>query len=360
MSATLKTYTTQITQSAGDGAGSSIEIIDLTFEYCGDITGDGFDDVQVSLALNPASNSEKEDMVGVAFDVNKLDNLEIVQILLNTSYGSVTTTPPVVVMGENQVSGRGPLDPGFSTSGGNLEEDGEPYDVGIRFGELGASDGIVQQASFVLTTAGADINAEQLLDDTSWWVRLQSTDGGEDSAKMYLPKLDLPPCSDDPSGCAEGLTPGYWKTHGPADLAAAPGGQANDWDNITGAPVYGAGGVSAFSYEQLIFGAEVEGLKWTLPGGKEPTQLGDLSVMEALSIGGGGANALARHSMAAILNSRDEDVSYFASEEQIRQWTGQVLLGNLVEIDGMQYNTESLAGLFSANNELGLDPCALV
>jgi hypothetical protein len=64
--------------------------------------------------------------------------------------------------------------------------------------------------------------------------------------------------------------------------------------------------------------------------------------------------------MAAILNSREEDVSYFASEEQIRQWTGQVLLGNLVEIDGMQYNTESLAGLFSANNELGLDPCALV
>jgi hypothetical protein len=124
--------------------------------------------------------------------------------------------------------------------------------------------------------------------------------------------------------------------------------------------VYGAGDVSDFSYEKLIFGAEVEGLKWTLPGGKEPTKLDHLSVMEALSIGGGGANALARHSMAAILNSLDEDVTYFASQEQIRQWTGQVLLGNLVEIDGMEYNTESLAGLFSTNNKLGLDACALV
>jgi hypothetical protein len=149
MSETLKTYATQITQSAGDGAGSSDEIIDLTFEYCGDITGDKFDDVRVTLALNPASNSETEDIVGVAFDVNELDKLEILEILRNTSYGSVTTTPPVVVMGANQVSDDpdpqgtlGLLDPGFSTSGGNLGEDGEPYDVGIRFGELGASDGI--------------------------------------------------------------------------------------------------------------------------------------------------------------------------------------------------------------------------
>ncbi len=364
MTATLKTYTTQITHSASDDAGSSVEIIDLTFEYCGDVTGDGYDDVRVSLALNPASNSETEDIVGVAFDVNTLMNLKIVDILRSTSYGSVTTASPVVVMGENQVSDKGPLDPGFNTSGGNLGEDGEPYDVGIRFGELGSGDGIVQQASFVLTTVGADLDAEQLLDGTSWWARLQSTDGGEDSAKMYLPELDLPPCSDDPSGCAEGLTPGYWKTHGPADLGAAPGGQTNDWDNITGRPVYDYGDgdrvVPALTYEQLIFGNQVDGLKWTLPGGKQPTELGDLSVLGALSIGGGGVNALARHSMAAILNSRDKDVSYFASEEQVRQWTGQALLGSLVTIDGIDYNAETLAQLFSANNELGLDPCALV
>lgn len=222
-------------------------------------------------------------------------------------------------MGENQVSDGGPLDPGFSTSGGNLGDDGEPYDVGIRFGELGSDDGIVQQASFVLTTDGADLDAEQLLDGTSWWARLQSTDGGEDSAKMYLPELDLPPCSDDPSGCPEGLTPGYWKTHGPEVLGAAPGGQVNDWDNITGRPMYdysdGDQVVSAFTYEELIFGEQVDALKWTLPGGEQSTKLNDLGVMDALSIGGGGANELARHSMAAILNSRDEDVSYFASEE---------------------------------------------
>jgi hypothetical protein len=117
------------------------------------------------------------------------------------------------VIDANRVSdGQGFNDPGFSTSGGNLGENGEPYDVGINFSDQGSGEGIVQSASFVLSKAGTDIDAEALLDGTDWWVRLQSTDGGGGSAKMALFDLDLPPCVEEPPG-EDGYanTLGFWK-----------------------------------------------------------------------------------------------------------------------------------------------------
>ena len=47
----------------------------------------------------------------------------------------------------------------------------------------GAGEGIAQSFSFVLPDPGTDLDAEALLENTDWWLRLQSTDGGEDSAK---------------------------------------------------------------------------------------------------------------------------------------------------------------------------------
>lgn len=325
-------------------------MINATFEYCHDFTGDGFDDVKVTLALDPSSNSGTEDLIGVAFDVNSIQNLEVVDIQRATANGTLSTFTPTVVIGEDQVSDGGPKDPGFNTSGGNLGEDGEPYDVGIKVSDQGSGEGIVQSFSFVLTTPGANIDAEALLDTTDWWVRLQSTDGGEGSAKMALFNLDLPACGGNGGNCFEGLTPGYWKTHGPE----APGGQMNDWDNITGRPVFGPG---ALSYEQLIFGTSNPSIDWTVPGGRTPVIKGDLTVYEALDIGGGGANALARQSMAAILNARDEDVTYFATEAEIIGWTSSVLAGGTAIINGTSYNLDGLKNLFEANNELGLDTC---
>jgi len=116
------------------------------------------------------------------------------------------------------VSDGGPLDPGFSTSGGGSDE---PYDVGVMVSEPGRGDGIVQSFSFVLTDPEGDLDAEALQENTDWWVRLQSTDGGEGSAKTGGFVLDLPAPDggpedpDDPElGDGTGNTPGFWKNHG--------------------------------------------------------------------------------------------------------------------------------------------------
>lgn len=207
---TLTTYTTQFTQKIGE----TNEIINVTFEYGEDFTGDGKNDVRVTLSLDPSSNSGTEDIIGVAFDIQNdaVTGLTVSDIIRSTGSGTLSTFSPTVVIGANQVADGGPLDPGFSTSGGSLGENGEAYDVGIKFSAQGSAEGIVQSASFVLSTSGADIDAEALLDMTDWWVRLQSTDGGEGSAKMALFDLDLPPVVEEPPG-EEGYakTPGFWK-----------------------------------------------------------------------------------------------------------------------------------------------------
>lgn len=215
---TPTTYTTQFTQKIGD----TEELIHATFEYCQDFTGDGFKDVKVTLSLDSpldlnSTNSGTEDLIGVAFDIRNdaVAGLTVSNITTATFPNTppLSTFDPTFVIGANQVSDGGPLDPGFSTSGGSLGENGEPYDVGIKFSDQGSGEGIVQSASFVLSISGADIDAEALLDTTDWWVRLQSTDGGEGSAKMALFDLDLPPCVEEPPPGENGYakTPGFWK-----------------------------------------------------------------------------------------------------------------------------------------------------
>ncbi|MEP6582071.1 DUF11 domain-containing protein [Microcoleus vaginatus GB2-A3] len=92
---------------------------------------------------------------------------------------TLSTFNPTVVIGANQVSDGGPLNPGFNTSGAGSAE---PYDVGIKFSEQGSGEGIVQTASFVISKPGANLD-KSLIENTNWWVRLQSTDGGAESAK---------------------------------------------------------------------------------------------------------------------------------------------------------------------------------
>jgi hypothetical protein len=92
---------------------------------------------------------------------------------------TLSTFTPQVFIGANQVSDSGPLNPGFSTSGAGSAE---PYDLGIKFSDQGLSEGIVQTASFVIGKPGANLD-KSLIENTNWWVRLQSTDGGGGSAK---------------------------------------------------------------------------------------------------------------------------------------------------------------------------------
>jgi len=176
----MATYSTVFNQQFG----SSKEPINADFEFDQDFTGDGFNDIKVTLSLNPGANSGTEDMLGVAFDVGGHDTsgLQIVNIDRSEQSNTQTlsTFNPTVVIGANQVSDdNGFLDPGFNTTGSGSAE---PYDVGIKFSDQGLSEGIVQTASFVIRKPGANLD-KSLIENTNWWVRLQSTNGGADSAK---------------------------------------------------------------------------------------------------------------------------------------------------------------------------------
>jgi hypothetical protein len=172
-------YTTLFNQQIG----ATNEPINASFEYGQDFTGDGFNDIKVTLSLNGAANSGTEDLLGVAFHLagDAVSGLQIVDIARSEQSNTQTlsTFNPTVVIGANQVSDGGPLDPGFNTTG---DGSAEPYDVGIKFSEQGSGEGIVQTASFVIRKPGANLD-KSLIENTNWWVRLQSTDGGGGSAK---------------------------------------------------------------------------------------------------------------------------------------------------------------------------------
>jgi uncharacterized repeat protein (TIGR01451 family) len=170
-------YTTLFNQQLG----ATNEPINASFEYGQDFTSDGFNDIKVTLSLNGAANSGTEDLLGVAFDLALTTGLQIVNIARSEQSNTQTlsTFNPTVVIGANQVSDGGPLDPGFNTSG---DGSAEPYDVGIKFSEQGSGEGIVQTASFVIRKPGENLD-KSLIENTNWLVRLQSTDGGAGSAK---------------------------------------------------------------------------------------------------------------------------------------------------------------------------------
>ena len=173
-------YTTLFNQQFG----ASNEPIDALYILDQDFTGDGFNDIKATLSLSPAANSGTEDLLGVAFHVANTQGLQIPLNLIQRSQQgnaqqTLSTFNPTVVIGANQVSDSGPLNPGFSTSGAGSAE---PYDVGIKFSEQGSGEGIVQTATFVIGKPGANLD-KSLIENTNWLVRLQSTDGGADSAK---------------------------------------------------------------------------------------------------------------------------------------------------------------------------------
>lgn len=114
----------------------------------------------------------------------------------------------------------------------------------------------------------------------------------------------------------EGLSPGYWKNH------------PEDWDGLS----------TSASFEQFFFGSSQPGLNWKVKivngGGKEKfsTQQ-DITLMQALELTGGDSAALARQAVAAVLNSRDEDVSYRFTEAQIKEWVTEALTGQPVDLE---------------------------
>ncbi|MEQ9623412.1 DUF7507 domain-containing protein [Coleofasciculus chthonoplastes] len=179
-------FTTQFTTQLG----ASNELINVTIEYGQDFNDDGFNDLKVTLSLDPSSNSGTDDLLGVAFDINSIYNADALNLqILNiqrseqSNTQSLSTFAPTSVIGEekvtdnsNLVTGGNNLDPGFQVDGA------EPFDIGIKFSEQGSGEGIVQTASFVISSSTQNLD-ETLLENTEWYVRLQSTDGGQESAK---------------------------------------------------------------------------------------------------------------------------------------------------------------------------------
>ncbi|MGE5657447.1 MAG: hypothetical protein ACM37W_12635, partial [Actinomycetota bacterium] len=175
------TYSTVFNQQLG----SSNEPIKANFDFGQDFNNDGYNDIKVTLTLDPAANSGTEDMLGVAFDIanNAVSGLQIPTSLIVRSEQSSTQslstfTPTVLIQADKVGTGNGLTDPGFNTSGNTAE----PYDVGIKFSDQGLSEGIVQTASFIITKPTTNLD-KSLIENTDWLVRLQSTDGGSSSAK---------------------------------------------------------------------------------------------------------------------------------------------------------------------------------
>ena len=141
----------------------------------------------------------------------------------------------------------------------------------------------------------------------------------------------------------EGLSHGYWKTH------------PSDWDGV---------GTKA-SFENFFFGSQQSSLNWLTSTGAKPNKFGtvsDITFEQALALKGGGAAALAREAVAAILNVRDEDVTYRFTESQVKEWVSEALSNQAVDINNDGIN-EFAAGsaaiigvknLLEANNTLEL------
>ena len=118
---------------------------------------------------------------------------------------------------------------------------------------------------------------------------------------------ELPP----PPG-NQGCTPGYWKA--PQHL--------DSWVGTGYAPT------DLFSD---VFGANND-----LPA--------NLTLLGALNLGGGGANALARAAVAALLNAASDDVNSFYTEQQVLDMVAAALASN---------NYEATKNLLDTANNLG-------
>ncbi|NEP86372.1 MAG: hypothetical protein F6K18_05795 [Okeania sp. SIO2C2] len=190
--------------------GSTDEAIDVVIGYGADFNGDGLKDIQVTLRVADASNSSTEDMIGVAFDIDDQNLINTLGLTIDdiTTYanGNSGTSDSVInspVAGTDFIIGPDAVDSnnllGVNLSGGGVDR---PYDALVKFGNGGQGDGIVQEGSFIIsgTQDLTDDLIREILEQTDWYVRLQSTNGGNGSAKTAgfiseIPDKDPPPAN---------------------------------------------------------------------------------------------------------------------------------------------------------------------
>ena len=111
-------------------------------------------------------------------------------------------------------------------------------------------------------------------------------------------------------GQGQGCTPGFWKNH-------------------TGVEIWGTEYSPSDSFDE-VFGVKLFG----------PS----VSLLDAAKLGGGGFEALARHAVAALLNSSHVNVNYGLSTDQVIEMVQQAVKTG---------DPESTKNVFEALNESG-------
>jgi len=119
----------------------------------------------------------------------------------------VTQTAGIYIDQDNICGRRGCTDPGFPVSG-DLVGDNSPYDVAVNLEPTTNGAGqIIQGVCYTITSHGAAGGAYNIdpdaLNNSHWYVRLQRTDGGQESAKTMGFVANVSPCFFDMTGVVD-------------------------------------------------------------------------------------------------------------------------------------------------------------
>jgi len=121
--------------------------------------------------------------------------------------------------------------------------------------------------------------------DRSWDIGIKARSVGIDIEKLVHVEYTTPAAY----APAEGLTPGFWKNH-----TGAGGAPLSGWPET---------GLSPSASYEALFGVDVPNSAPTL--------------LQALSMNGGGVEALLRHSAAALLNAANPYINYAYTQAQV-------------------------------------------
>ena len=241
--------------------------------------------MRIVKTANVEQVNEVSDVINYLIAVSNIGNITLTDITLTDTLIEDSLTP-------KDLDGDGVID-------GDVDTDGQ-----IDVGETWYWTGQYQVSQ-------SDVDAARLSINPYYIQNTATADSAETGPESDTEDVLLTVMQD-----YEGLSPGYWKNH--------PG----DWDEIA----------TTASFETFFFGDPKPGLNWKVKtingGGKEKfVTRSDITMMEALDLTGGDAAALARQAVAAVLNTRDEDVTYRYTEDQVVEWVSEALSGQAVDLD---------------------------